>query len=1025
MRTLFYIVSICLLFSCSIDEPELCMTGLPSDQPVLVAFHPVITGEEGIEVRSVFSGDIESRISDITLASYDADGMLADVRYYDGTSSDPMYLLVDQYGGSTVYALVNMGDMSQAFPESEDQVSDIEYYVQSYPDVDMNGFPMSGKLEWLSSGGGTGIIPVQRLFAKLRVRITHKSLAGYASSSHFAFNMCNKSLYIRQANSRLLPFSDIGSKALDQADILGLSDFHPDLNDADAYQGSLSYSEIGPGPGYLQDTTVVLYVPENVQGNLLPYNEDPYGKVYEKIADVGGRSYSDLCTYLEFNARRENTQGYSGDVTYRYYLGADNTSDFSLVRNKRYDLTLDFTEDGFFAESWKVSRGDDWNDARVLTFTDEPYLVTPGGTARILVHYHRFGKIDADSQSYPDEWGFLVDDSSMKNAGISYAFDRNSLVVNDKGYKRFCVNVSAAASAKVGTTIPVKVISKDGSLSDESSITVIGRADFVPVWNNCPEYVSQEGVMSVAGVEKSDLPLSVTLSDPSLVSCVGVGEETFRIVACRTGKVDITVRNSSGSKTAVATLDIRAPRLVTDASAIVLNPDGEQVAFPYRYVDANGTALENVNSSAFDTYLRPVVNSEAYFRASVTSSSVNMYVASLYLSGKQVALGNGYEAVVSAADCSEVVSRKIIVTVKDPFDGIVVRDYGKIDDYTLFSLNGTASALRNLFAVNLQANSSFEYQGFVPDAGSGFVSVALEPMWTNGFSGTNGVFVPVLDQKNARIRVSRAAISFSTSHSAGRHRMMIYVQNRHSGEKVGASCGELDLYVHVALGARAVFGTQKCGWNPYGNETFASVYNYVAGRSVYPSPSSNSQIYYMDVSIEWMTDVSKVYVLDRMNKAVQSGMYWMDAQDIVRPSVTDGSLNTNTRMLYSVLSSPDSRISVCDETYGTRKGIGGVLYRALLQPTYTVALNDVDLKRLFMGYDSLTGSATMALAPCYTVHDMNKGTDMQRNKVLSRAPYYFSPSSCAAYRDSQGRGYHVIHFLEEMYPKTYGWINLL
>lgn len=1024
MRTLSYVFLISLMVSCSMNEPERYLTEMRSDQPVQVSFHAEIAGEEGLEVKSVLPDDIESRISDITLASYGADGILADVGYYD-TPSDPMALLVDPYGGSTVYALVNMGDMSQAFPESEDYVSDIEYHVQSYSDVGRNGFPMSGKIELTSYEGGVVVIPVQRLFAKLRVRITHRSLAGYASSAHFAFNMCNRSLYIRQANSRLLPFSTMGSKAMNHTDILGSADYHPDLNDANAYQGSLSHSEIGPGPGYLQDTTLVLYVPENVQGNLLPYNKDPYGKVYEEIADIDGRSYSDLCTYLEFNARRENTQGYSGAVMYRYYLGADNTSDFSMVRNKRYDLTLDFTEDGFFAESWKVSRGDDWNDARILEFTDEPYLISPGGTARVLVHYHRFGSVDADSQLYPDDWGFLADESSMKNAGISYSFDPKSLVLDENGFERFCINVSAAPSAKVGASIPVKVISHDGSLSDESSITVIGRADFVPVWNNCPEYVSQEGIMSIAGVNKSDLPLSVTLSDPSRVSCVSVGEETFRLVACRTGKVDITVRNSSGTKTAGATLDIRAPRLVTDVSSVVLNPDGEQITFSYRYLDANGNALESVNSSAFDAYLHPVVDSEAYFRATVTSSSVKMCIASLYCSGKQVGLGNRYEAVISAVDCSDVVSRKIAVTVKDPFDGISVRDYGRIDDYTLFTLDGTASALRNLFAANLQANSSFEYQGFVPDSESGYVSVALEPMWTNGFSGANGVFIPVLDHRTSRIRVSGASISSSTNHSAGRHRMMIYVKNRHSGEKVGASCGELDLYVHTAVGARAVFGSQKCGWNPYGNETFASVYNYIAERTVYPSPSSDSQIYYMDVSMEWMTDISKVYVLDRMNKAVQSGTNWMDAQDIVRPSVTDGSLNTNTRMLYSVLSSPDSRISVCGETYGSRKGIGGVLYRALLQPTYTAALADVDIRRLFMGYESYTGTATMALAPCYTVHDMNKGPDMQRNKVLAKSPYYFSPSSCAAYRDSLGRGYHVIHFLEEMVPKTYGWINLL
>ena len=68
---------------------------------------------------------------------------------------------------------------------------------------------------------------------------------------------------MRQANSRILPFSEKGSRADKVSDILGVSDSHQDLNDRNAYQGSLSQSDIGPGPGYLQDTTVILYVPEN------------------------------------------------------------------------------------------------------------------------------------------------------------------------------------------------------------------------------------------------------------------------------------------------------------------------------------------------------------------------------------------------------------------------------------------------------------------------------------------------------------------------------------------------------------------------------------------------------------------------------------------------------------------------------------------------------------------------------------------------------------------------------------------
>ena len=99
---------------------------------------------------------------------------------------------------------------------------------------------------------------------------------------------------------------------------------------------------------------------------------------------IGGKDYSRLCTYVELNARRENTgQGYSGDVMYRFYLGDDDVSDFSVTGNCMYDIILDLTEEGLHLDSWKVTRGDDWQDTRVLSFLNDPYVVYRGGTCNV------------------------------------------------------------------------------------------------------------------------------------------------------------------------------------------------------------------------------------------------------------------------------------------------------------------------------------------------------------------------------------------------------------------------------------------------------------------------------------------------------------------------------------------------------------------------------------------------------------------------------------------------------------------
>lgn len=1019
--SLFYLL---IVVSCAVSEQkEIYAPGVTETLPD-ISFAMEIAGEKDIEVKSILSDDIETKVSDLTLASYGPDGRLVDSRYYEsGFDSMPLYVCPD--GDSNVYALVNMGDMTRVFPVSEARVGAMEYYVRSYSSVNERGIPMSGVLEGFSPGRSDRVVTVQRLFAKLDVRILHKGLSGYSPSDYYAFNLCNKSLYVRQANSRLLPFSEEGSRAFDSADILEVSDSHGNLNDRNAYQGSLSQGELGPGPGYVQDTTLVFYVPENVQGKLLPSNPDPFAKDYEAISNIGGRSYSDLCTYLEFNARRENTLGYYGGVKYRYYLGEDNTSDFSLVRNNRYILTLDFTEEGFFAKSWKVLRGDDWNDLRVLKILGDSFPIRPGETIDVMVHYHRGGLENADSQNIPDDWSISVDEAMMSSAGLKCSLDPAFPVLGENGYKDFRIRITASADARVGASVPITVETRDGALSDNAVITVSASSELLSRWSFLPGYVAQEGVLSFPDAVGADLPLTVSLSDEAKASCVRLSDRSFRIVALEPGEVAVSVKNASGTKSSVTRLDIKAPCLEVEQTGLLLDPDGKVANVSYGYLDMEGKKLTNLNASAFDACLLPILETKSCFKCDVASSTISMKVVSLSVDGGTLELGRSYGATLKASGCREVIPKEMILTVKDPFKDVVQRNYGTIDDFTLFSGNNVNEVLKNSFKDEIEANKLFEYQTVVPDAESRYLTAALEPAWEGDFSNSNGVFKAELNTSTGKIQLSYNPLYASTEHSAGLHDLMLYVTNRHSGEKIGRSCGTIEVYVHTAIGARSRFGSQKCTYNPYGNETFASVYNTVAGRTVYSSASPSAMVYFMDVSLEWMTDVSKVYVWNRMNAAIQSGASWMDAPDIVRPSVADGALDSNTNMLYSVMNGSDSRISVGGEKYGRRSGIGRVLYRALLQPVFSSALTDTDLKIRFFGYQTVTGKGTPSMAPCYTLHDLNKSADMNKNQVISREPYYFSPSSCSLYVDAQGRGYHVIHFLEDISPGTYGWIDLL
>ncbi|MBQ7640186.1 MAG: DUF4906 domain-containing protein [Bacteroidales bacterium] len=115
--------------------------------------------------------------------------------------------------------------------------------------------------------------------------------------------------------------------------------------------------------GLVDNETVRLLVPENMQGDLLEENDDPWQKNPSEIGEEG-----DCCTYLEILARYRFEGITINDLRYRIYLGEDNIRNFDIRRNTSYVLTLSLTDtNAVVASSWKVTRGD-VEDSRVLVF---------------------------------------------------------------------------------------------------------------------------------------------------------------------------------------------------------------------------------------------------------------------------------------------------------------------------------------------------------------------------------------------------------------------------------------------------------------------------------------------------------------------------------------------------------------------------------------------------------------------------------------------------------------------------------
>ena len=147
-------------------------------------------------VRSILPEDvIENKVTQVTLASFDEYGRLIDTEYFTGDLSS-MRLDIAPGGPSNVYALVNMGDMTGRIPDAESEMPGFTYSLGSYAGVEAHGIPMSGMLSGVTPHNSLRVIPVDRLFAKVSIRILHTSMENSSSATPYAFTLRNISMYL-------------------------------------------------------------------------------------------------------------------------------------------------------------------------------------------------------------------------------------------------------------------------------------------------------------------------------------------------------------------------------------------------------------------------------------------------------------------------------------------------------------------------------------------------------------------------------------------------------------------------------------------------------------------------------------------------------------------------------------------------------------------------------------------------------------------------------------------------------------
>jgi len=216
----------------------------------------------------------------------------------------------------SAYALANVGGFEP--PASESELSGLS--------VDIDGsIPMCWHDELVPARGGVVEVDLDRLVAELRFSVDPSLLPGLEITS---VRLC-------QAASSVMPFVEQSS-----AESTGNGDFaSPD-----------DLAAINSGEA------IVLYMPENCQGDLLPWNHSPMAKLPDNL------EHPELCTYLEVGCRFADSSALDGEVRYRLYPGLDDCSNFDIIRNCRYQLTLCLTTGGLDELSWRVDVDAEFRD---------------------------------------------------------------------------------------------------------------------------------------------------------------------------------------------------------------------------------------------------------------------------------------------------------------------------------------------------------------------------------------------------------------------------------------------------------------------------------------------------------------------------------------------------------------------------------------------------------------------------------------------------------------------------------------
>lgn len=461
-RTITFLIASLLLLGCTREEYSPSET-FPSGGKFTFTVSPM-KGET--QTKSSFASGTGLLRTSIYMLAYQNGALVEGCSGYWADHND----LVTHFGDGQAYNLYFLMNTTRFIGEdwkaggldlrSEANLASLTYAIDSYSVFNTTGFPMAGVYKNWVSGVSPRNFELDRQISRIVLKL--KDLE--QSNVHLTV----KSVTLHQATRKIRPFG-ASFAAASEDDIISEETL---ISDADAADHASAKDIV-----VLQDGgEILLYMLENMQGDLLAGNTDHWKKTPNSLLDSEDPAISSkagLVTYVDINCSATTQASIVGDIHYSICLGDNTTTNFDIRRNYESSLDITYVTNNIIDHEWKqTSKG--WAKNGVYEVTNRniearPVSICPGISDRVtIVCTGRDSFIEID----PSRTTFTGD---TDNVSYSISKDGNKYNVSFSTTRVFDENTTVLGmkDAAPFTTATLTLYSKDAYNGDpNASITI-------------------------------------------------------------------------------------------------------------------------------------------------------------------------------------------------------------------------------------------------------------------------------------------------------------------------------------------------------------------------------------------------------------------------------------------------------------------------------------------------------------------------------------------------------------------------